>query len=285
MRQLKIKQDYTNRTSVALDKYLLDIAHEPMISIEEEIELARRIKEGDEEAKQKLVTANLRFVVSVAKQYQHRGMPLDDLIAEGNIGLIKAAELFDETRGFKFISYAVWWIRQSILDAIGNKSRVVRLPVSKENLLRNVNKIRQDYLQDYNREPSPEELSDVLEIPVSQINEVLAVSKRARSIDSPFDNEDDNSLVDVLPSKTPDTDHTVEYDESLHIDITTALNSLPMRCRDIIKMYFGIGCNNMGLTEIGKHFGLTRERTRQLVASSLQELSTGRSAQVLKSYL
>lgn len=284
MFQLKIKQEFTNRSSIALDKYLQDIAHEELIDVDKEIELAQRIKEGDEQAMQEMVKANLRFVVSVAKQYQGRGLSLDDLIEEGNIGLIKAAQRFDETKGFKFISYAVWWIRQCILEALEENVRIVRLPMNQENLLRNINKVRNNYLQEQNREPSEEEISEVLGVPANKIGEVIRLSKRYMSVDSPFEEGEDNSLADVIPSKHPDTDANLDK-ESLHEDIDKVLSLLPIRSRDIIKLNFGIGCEPLSLEDIGDHFGISRERTRQILYNSLKEISTSKSANILRAYL
>jgi RNA polymerase primary sigma factor len=284
MHQLKIRQEFTNRTSIALDKYLQDIAHEELIDVDKEIELAQRIKEGDEQAMQEMVKANLRFVVSVAKQYQGRGLSLDDLIEEGNIGLIKAAQRFDETKGFKFISYAVWWIRQCILEALEENVRIVRLPMNQENLLRNINKVRQNYLQEQNREPSDDEISEVLGVPANKIGEVIRLSKRYMSVDSPFEEGEDNSLADVIPSKHPDTDANLDK-ESLHKDIDKVLNLLPIRSRDIIKLNFGIGCEPLSLEDIGDHFGISRERTRQILYNSLESISTSESANILRTYL
>lgn len=284
IKQLKIKQEFTNRTSIALDKYLHDISQEEMVTIDEEIALAQRIKQGDEEALKALVTANLRFVVSVAKQYQGRGLSLDDLIEEGNIGLIKAAKKFDETKGFKFISYAVWWIRQSILEALSENVRIVRLPMNQENLLRNVNKVRGDYLQEFNREPSEDEISEVLGVEPSKIREVLKVSKRHMSMDMPFEEGDDNTLVEVIPSKTPSTDSNLDS-ESLSKDIDRVLSILPIRTRDIVKMNFGLGCQQLPLEDIGNYFGLSRERTRQLLYEAIEKLGESKGASMLRNYL
>ena len=284
IKQLKIKQEFTNRTSIALDKYLHDISQEEMVTIDEEIALAQRIKQGDEEALKALVTANLRFVVSVAKQYQGRGLSLDDLIEEGNIGLIKAAKKFDETKGFKFISYAVWWIRQSILEALSENVRIVRLPMNQENLLRNVNKVRGDYLQEFNREPSEDEISEVLGVEPSKIREVLKVSKRHMSMDMPFEEGDDNTLVEVIPSKTPSTDSNLDS-ESLSKDIDRVLSILPIRTRDIVKMNFGLGCQQLSLEDIGNYFGLSRERARQLLYEAIEKLGESKGASILRNYL
>lgn len=284
MHQLKIRQEFTNRTSIALDKYLQDIAHEELIDVDKEIELAQRIKEGDEQAMQEMVKANLRFVVSVAKQYQGRGLSLDDLIEEGNIGLIKAAQRFDETKGFKFISYAVWWIRQCILEALEENVRIVRLPMNQENLLRNINKVRQSYLQEQNREPSEDEISEVLGVPTNKIREIIRLSKRYMSVDSPFEEGEDNSLADVIPSKHPSTDSNLDK-ESLHKDIDKVLSLLPIRSRDIVKLNFGIGCEALSLDEIGNHFGISRERARQILYGSIEKLSNSESANILRTYL
>ena len=283
IKQLKIREEFTNRDSIALDKYLHDVGKESMISVDEEVELAQRIKEGDVEAKQALVKANLRFVVSVAKQYQGRGLSLDDLIQEGNLGLIKAAERFDETKGFKFISYAVWWIRQCILEALENM-RLVRLPLNKGNLLRNIYKIRDSYLQEFNREPTTEELSELLNEEPYKINEVLNIGRKPMSLDNPFDDDDDNTLENVVPNKTPTTDSSLQL-ESLRRDIDRALCDLPIRCRDIVKMNFGIQCEAKSLEEISEYFGISRERTRQLLSNSVESMSEGKKASLLRSYL
>ena len=282
IRQLKIREEFTNRSSIALDKYLQDISHEELIDVDKEIELAQRIKEGDEQAMQELVKANLRFVVSVAKQYQNRGLSLDDLIEEGNIGLIKAAQRFDETKGFKFISYAVWWIRQSILEALEENVRIVRLPMNQNNLLRSIYKVKHQFMQDYKRDPSDEEIADILGLPTSKISTVLRLSRKPMSVDCPFDEDDDNSLADILQSNIPHTDYKLEQ-ESLSKDIEELLKTLPIRTRDIIRLHFGMGCEVMSLEEIAKLYGMTRERVRQILYKTLQELS--HSAKKLRAYL
>lgn len=282
IRQLKIKEEFTNRSSIALDKYLQDISHEELIDVDKEIELAQRIKEGDEQAMQELVKANLRFVVSVAKQYQNRGLSLDDLIEEGNIGLIKAAQRFDETKGFKFISYAVWWIRQSILEALEENVRIVRLPMNQNNLLRSIYKVKHQFMQDFKRDPSDEEIAEILGLPTKKISMVLRLSKKPMSVDCPFDEDDDNSLADMLQSNIPHTDYKLEQ-ESLSKDIEELLKTLPIRTRDIIRLHFGMGCEVMSLEEIAKLYGMTRERVRQILYKTLQELS--HNAKELKVYL
>ena len=288
MRQLKIQKSITNRSSEALDKYLVEIGRAPLITIDEEIELAQKIKKGGpegERAKDKLVTANLRFVVSVAKQYQHQGLTLTDLIDEGNIGLIKAAQKFDETRGFKFISYAVWWIRQSILQALAEQSRIVRLPLNQVGSLNKISKAFSKFEQENERKPSPEELADELEIPVDKISDTLKVSGRHISVDAPFVEGEDNSLLDVLVNDdAPIADRSL-MNESLSKEIDRALATLTERESAIIKMFFGIGCQEMTLEEIGDKFGLTRERVRQIKEKAIRRLRQGTRSKLLKSYL
>ncbi|MBR4070412.1 MAG: RNA polymerase sigma factor RpoD/SigA, partial [Bacteroidaceae bacterium] len=258
MRQLKITKSITNRESASLDKYLQEIGREDLITVEEEVELAQRIKQGDHAALEKLTRANLRFVVSVAKQYQNQGLSLPDLINEGNLGLIKAAEKFDETRGFKFISYAVWWIRQSILQALAEQSRIVRLPLNQVGSLNKIGKALSKFEQENERKPSPEELAEELDIPVDKISDTLKVSGRHISVDAPFVEGEDNSLLDVLVNDdSPIADRSL-IDESLSKEIERALQLLQPREREIIKMVFGIGCQEMTLEEIGDKFGLTR---------------------------
>ncbi|MBQ5518181.1 MAG: RNA polymerase sigma factor RpoD/SigA, partial [Bacteroidales bacterium] len=242
MRQLKITKSITNRESASLDKYLQEIGREELITVEEEVELAQRIKKGDQEALDKLTRANLRFVVSVAKQYQNQGISLPDLINEGNLGLIKAAEKFDETRGFKFISYAVWWIRQSILQALAEQSRIVRLPLNQVGSLNKINKALSQFEQQYERQPSPDELAEMLEIPREKIADTLRVSGRHVSVDAPFVDGEDNSLLDVLVNNdSPNADKGL-VNESLNTEIERALSTLTERERDIVKYFFGIGC-------------------------------------------
>ena len=285
MRQLKITKSITNRESASLDKYLQEIGREDLITVEEEVELAQRIKQGDHAALEKLTRANLRFVVSVAKQYQNQGLSLPDLINEGNLGLIKAAERFDETRGFKFISYAVWWIRQSILQALAEQSRIVRLPLNQVGSLNKISKALSKFEQENERKPSPEELAEELDIPVDKISDTLKVSGRHISVDAPFVEGEDNSLLDVLVNDdSPIADRTL-IDESLSKEIERALQLLQPREREIIKMVFGIGCQEMTLEEIGDKFGLTRERVRQIKEKAIRHLRQKAQSQLLKSYL
>ena len=285
MRQLKITKSITNRESASLDKYLQEIGREDLITVEEEVELAQAIKKGDRKALEKLTRANLRFVVSVAKQYQNQGLSLPDLINEGNLGLIKAAEKFDETRGFKFISYAVWWIRQPILQALAEQSRIVRLPLNQVGSLNKIGKVLSRFEQENERRPSTEELAEELDIPVEKITDTLKVSGRHVSVDAPFVEGEDNSLLDVLVNEdTPNTDGTLMY-ESLSREIDRALATLTERESDIIKMFFGIGCQEVTLEEIGDKFGLTRERVRQIKEKAIRRLRQGTRSKLLKSYL
>ena len=285
MRQLKITKSITNRESASLDKYLQEIGREDLITVEEEVELAEAIKKGDRKALEKLTKANLRFVVSVAKQYQNQGLSLPDLINEGNLGLIKAAEKFDETRGFKFISYAVWWIRQSILQALAEQSRIVRLPLNQVGSLNKIGKVLSRFEQENERRPSAEELAEELDIPVDKITDTLKVSGRHVSVDAPFVEGEDNSLLDVLVNEdTPNTDGTLMY-ESLSREIDRALATLTERESDIIKMFFGIGCQEVTLEEIGDKFGLTRERVRQIKEKAIRRLRQGTRSKLLKTYL
>ena len=285
MRQLKITKSITNRESASLDKYLQEIGKEELISVEEEVELAQRIKKGDQAALEKLTRANLRFVVSVAKQYQNQGLSLPDLINEGNLGLIKAAEKFDETRGFKFISYAVWWIRQSILQALAEQSRIVRLPLNQVGSLNKINKAYSKFEQEHERRPSPEELADQLELPADKVAYTLRLSGRHVSVDAPFVDGEDNSLLDVLINNdSPNADRTL-IDESLAREIDRSLATLTEREADIIRMFFGIGCQEMTLEEIGEHFGLTRERVRQIKEKAIRRLRHTSRSKLLKTYL
>ena len=259
MRQLKITKSITNRESASLDKYLQEIGKEDLITVEEEVELAQRIRKGDQRALEKLTRANLRFVVSVAKQYQNQGLSLPDLINEGNLGLIKAAEKFDETRGFKFISYAVWWIRQSILQALAEQSRIVRLPLNQVGSLNKINKAFSRFEQEHERRPSPEELAETLDLPAEKVADTLRVSGRHISVDAPFVEGEDNSLLDVLVNDdSPVADKTL-INESLSTEVERALATLTERERDIIRLFFGINCQEMTLEEIGEKFGLTRD--------------------------
>ena len=285
MRQLKITKSITNRESASLDKYLQEIGREELITVEEEVELAQRIKKGDQEALEKLTRANLRFVVSVAKQYQNQGLSLPDLINEGNLGLIKAAEKFDETRGFKFISYAVWWIRQSILQALAEQSRIVRLPLNQVGSLNKINKALSKFEQENERMPSSDELAEILGIPREKINDTLRVSGRHVSVDAPFVDGEDNSLLDVLVNNdSPNADKGL-VNESLNKEIERALSTLTERERDIVRYFFGIGCQEMTLEEIGEHFGLTRERVRQIKEKAIRRLRHRARSKLLKSYL
>ncbi|MCH4155103.1 MAG: RNA polymerase sigma factor RpoD/SigA [Muribaculaceae bacterium] len=285
MRQLKITKSITNRESASLDKYLQEIGREELITVEEEVELAQKIRKGDRKALDKLTRANLRFVVSVAKQYQNQGLSLPDLINEGNLGLIKAAQKFDETRGFKFISYAVWWIRQSILQALAEQSRIVRLPLNQVGSLNKIGKALSKFEQENERRPSAEELAEKLDIPVDKISDTLKVSGRHVSVDAPFVDGEENSLLDVLPNEdTPLTDDSLN-DESLSKEIDRALNQLHERERDILKMFFGIGYpEEMTLEEIGAKFDLTRERVRQIKEKAIRRLK-GQKSKLLKSFL
>ncbi|MBP3548780.1 MAG: RNA polymerase sigma factor RpoD/SigA [Rikenellaceae bacterium] len=285
MRQLKITKSITNRESASLDKYLQEIGKEDLITVEEEVELAQRIKKGDQEALEKLTKANLRFVVSVAKQYQNQGLSLPDLINEGNLGLIKAAEKFDETRGFKFISYAVWWIRQSILQALAEQSRIVRLPLNQVGSLNKINKAFARFEQENERTPSPEELANALELPKEKVSDTLRVAGRHVSVDAPFADGEDNSLLDVLVNTdSPNADRGL-INESLSTEVERALSTLTDREKDIIKYFFGIGCQEMTLEEIGEKFGLTRERVRQIKEKAIRRLRHSSRSKLLKSYL
>ena len=285
MRQLKITKSITNRESASLDKYLQEIGKEDLITVEEEVELAQRIKKGDQEALEKLTKANLRFVVSVAKQYQNQGLSLPDLINEGNLGLIKAAEKFDETRGFKFISYAVWWIRQSILQALAEQSRIVRLPLNQVGSLNKINKAFARFEPENERTPSPEELANVLDLPKEKVSDTLRVSGRHVSVDAPFSDGEDNNLLDVLVNTdSPNADRGL-INESLSTEVERALATLTDRERDIIRYFFGIGCPEMTLEEIGEKFGLTRERVRQIKEKAIRRLRHSSRNKFLKSYL
>ena len=285
MRQLKITQSITNRESQSLDKYLHEIGKVDLITAEEEVILAQKIREGDQAALERLTKTNLRFVVSVAKQYQNQGLTLGDLINEGNLGLIKAAKRFDETKGFKFISYAVWWIRQSILQAIAEQSRIVRLPLNQVGSLSKISKAFSKLEQEYEREPSPEELADILETTVDKISDTLSNSGRHVSMDAPFVQGEENTLLDVLDNKEPNTD-AVLIDESLAEEIKRSLSSLTEREREIIMLFFGLGAGSpFSLEEIGEKFNLTRERVRQIKDKALQRLRHTSRSKILKSYL
>ncbi len=285
MRQLKITKSITNRESASLDKYLQEIGREELITVEEEVELAQRIKKGDQTALEKLTRANLRFVVSVAKQYQNQGLSLPDLINEGNLGLIKAAEKFDETRGFKFISYAVWWIRQSILQALAEQSRIVRLPLNQVGSLNKINKELSKFEQENERRPSADELAERLDLPTDKVSDTLRVSGRHISVDAPFVEGEDNNLLDVLVNDdSPNADRAL-ISESLSREIDRALGTLTDRESDIVKLFFGIGGQEMTLEEIGERFGLTRERVRQIKEKAIRRLRHTSRSKLLKGYL
>ena len=285
MRQLKIIQSITNRESASLDKYLQEIGREDLVSIEEEIELAQRIRKGDRKALERLTKANLRGVVSVAKQYQNQGLSLPDLINEGNLGLIKAAEKFDETRGFKFISYAVWWIRQSILQAIAEQSRIVRLPLNQVGSVNKINRLLNKFEQENERRPSVEELSAQIDLPEEKIDDALKAPSRHISVDAPFVEGEDNSLLDVLINDdAPTTDRSLVL-ESLHTEIKSALKGLNERERNVLEAFYGIDQPEMTLEEIGVKYGLTRERVRQIKEKAIRRLRANTNNKVLKAYL
>jgi RNA polymerase primary sigma factor len=287
MRQLKITKSITNRESQSLEKYLQEIGKVDLLTPEKEVDLAKKIKQGDQIALETLTKANLRFVVSVAKQYQNQGLSLSDLINEGNLGLIKAAQRFDETRGFKFISYAVWWIRQSILQALAEQSRIVRLPLNKVGSLNKINRAFSQLEQEFEREPSSEELATILEISADEVETTLGVAARHVSMDAPFVDGEDNSLLDVLENpNTPGTDAGLEYLESLRREIDRSLGTLTDRQADVIKLYFGIGVEHpLSLEDIGDRFGLTRERVRQIKDKAINKLRSASRSKLLKHYL
>jgi RNA polymerase primary sigma factor len=286
MRQLKITKSITNRESASLDKYLQEIGREELITAEEEVILAKKIKDGDQSALEKLTRANLRFVVSVAKQYQNQGLSLPDLINEGNLGLIKAARRFDETRGFKFISYAVWWIRQSILQALAEQSRIVRLPLNQVGSLNKINKAYSKLEQQFEREPSAEELADILDLPIDKVSDTMKVSGRHVSMDAPFANGEESSLLDVLVNLDSPKADTGLMNESLSKEIDRALSTLTERERDVVKLFFGIGLNHgLTLEEIGDKFDLTRERVRQIKEKAIRRLRHSSRSKLLQQYL
>lgn len=286
MRQLKITKQVTNRETASLDKYLQEIGKVELITAEEEVELARRIKQGDRAALEKLTKANLRFVVSVSKQYQNQGLSLPDLINEGNLGLIKAAQRFDETRGFKFISYAVWWIRQSILQALAEQSRIVRLPLNKIGSINKINKAYAKLEQEYEREPNSEEIAEVLEITETEVKESLKNAGRHISMDAPLVQDEDNTMYDVLRSEESVTPETELLYESLRKEIDRAISTLTPREADVIRLYFGLnGSHPMTLEEIGEKFELTRERVRQIKEKAIRRLKHTSRSKILKSYL
>ena len=285
MRQLKITKSITNRESASLDKYLQEIGHEELISVEEEAELSRRIKNGDKKALEKLTKANLRFVVSVAKQYQNQGLSLPDLINEGNLGLIKAAEKFDETRGFKFISYAVWWIRQSILQAIAEQSRIVRLPLNQIGSVNKINRLLNKFEQENERHPSIYEIAEKVDIPEDKIIDAMQMNKRQISVDAPLADSDNTSYIDILPNNlSTNTDNNLVL-QSLRDEIACALNALNEREKNVIEAYFGINQPECTLEEIGQKYGLTRERVRQIREKAIRKLRQNTKNKILKTYL
>lgn len=285
MRQLKITKSITNRESDSLDKYLQEIGREEMISMEEEVELAQRIRKGDRKALEKLTRANLRFVVSVAKQYQNQGLSLPDLINEGNVGLIKAAERFDETRGFKFISYAVWWIRQSILQALAEQSRIVRLPLNQTGAANKISRAQSKFEQENERRPNIDELSEVVDLPMEKIGEAMTANTHHVSVDAPFAEGDDNSLLDVMINENSPMADRQLVKESLRAEIETALKLLNERERNIVQAFFGINQPEMTLDEIGDKYGLTRERVRQIKEKAIRRLRNSTKNKLLKTYL
>lgn len=285
MRQLKISKSITNRESASLDKYLQEIGHEELLSVEEEVELAQKIKKGDRRALERLTRANLRFVVSVAKQYQNQGLSLPDLINEGNVGLIKAAEKFDETRGFKFISYAVWWIRQSILQAIAEQSRIVRLPLNQVGSVNKINRELNKFEQEHERRPSVDEIADRIDLPEEKIEEAMKANNRHVSMDAPFVDGEDNSLLDVLAdSNMPMADKAL-VQESLRKEIDRAIDLLNDREQKVVRAFFGIGSPEMTLEEIGDKYNLTRERVRQIKEKAIRRLRHNTKNKLLKTYL
>lgn len=287
MRQLKISKSITNRESQSIEKYLQEIGKEDLLTPEEEVHLARRIRQGDQLALEKLTRANLRFVVSVAKQYQNNSLSLNDLINEGNLGLVKAAQKFDETRGFKFISYAVWWIRQSIIQALAEHSRMVRLPLNKVGSLTKINKIFSELEQKYQREPTPEEVAQVMGITVEEVEATLGISARHVSMDAPFTDGESNALIDVLENiNAEQTDKHLDYKDSLRIETERTLASLTDREREVIKLFFGIGVEHpMTLEDIGDQLGITRERIRQIKDKAITKLRSQSRSKSLKAYL
>lgn len=285
MRQLKITKSITNRESASLEKYLQEIGHENLISTEEEVELAQRIKKGDRKALEKLTKANLRFVVSVAKQYQNQGLSLPDLINEGNVGLIKAAEKFDETRGFKFISYAVWWIRQSILQAIAEQSRIVRLPLNQVGSVNKIKRMMGKFEQEHERQPNIEEIAEEVDLPKEKIEDAMKAPGRHVSVDAPLVDGEENNLLNVIANNdSPMADRQL-VNESLKEEITQALRTLTEREALVVKAFFGIGEKELSLEEIGDKYGLTRERVRQIKEKAIRRLRNNTSSKTLKTYL
>lgn len=287
MRQLKITKSITNRESQSLEKYLQEIGKVELITSEEEVKLARKIKEGCQKSLDRLTKANLRFVVSVAKQYQNQGLSLPDLINEGNVGLIKAAQRFDETRGFKFISYAVWWIRQSILQALAEQSRIVRLPLNKVGLTNRIQKAYSQLEQQFEREPSAEELAELLQMDLEEVSATLGISARHVSVDTPMSEGEDNTLLDVLENPNAEkTDGLLVHNESLKTEIDRSLKTLTERQKEVICFFFGIGVDHpMSLEDIGEKFHLTRERVRQIKDKAITKLKTSTRCNLLRTYL
>lgn len=285
MRQLKISKSITNRESASLEKYLQEIGHQDLLTADEEVELAQQIKKGDRKALERLTKANLRFVVSVAKQYQNKGLSLPDLINEGNLGLIKAAERYDETRGFKFISYAVWWIRQSILQAIAEQSRIVRLPLNQVGSVNRIARELNKFEQENERKPSVEEMADRIDLPEEKIAEAMKINTHHVSMDAPFADGEDNSLLDFLPNTdSPSTDNVLDQ-ESLRTEIGRVLDVLNDREQKVIKAFFGIGMQEMTLEEIGDKYNLTRERVRQIKEKAIRRLRYNTKSKTLKTYV
>ena len=287
MRQLKISKSITNRESQSIEKYLQEIGKVDLLTAEEEVELAKKIKQGDQESLEKLVKANLRFVVSVAKQYQNQSLSLNDLINEGNVGLVKAAQKFDETRGFKFISYAVWWIRQSIMQALAEQSRLVRLPLNKIGSLTKIHKAFAQLEQQYERDPSEDELGEILEMDPNEVKSTMGVSSRHVSVDAPFVDGESNSLLDVLENANADqTDEHLTYQDSLRIECERSLGTLTEREREVVRMFFGIGLDHpMTLEDIGEALDITRERVRQIKDKAINKLRSTHRSKGLKTYL
>ena len=285
MRQLKISNSFTNRESASLDKYLQEIGHEELLSVDEEVELAQKIRKGDRRALERLTRANLRFVVSVAKQYQNQGLSLPDLINEGNVGLIKAAEKFDETRGFKFISYAVWWIRQSILQAIAEQSRIVRLPLNQVGSVNKINRELNKFEQEHERRPSVDEIADRIDLPEEKVEEAMKANNRHVSMDAPFVDGEDNSLLDVLADNDMPMADKALVQESLRKEIDRAIELLNDREQKVVRAFFGIGSPEMTLEEIGDKYNLTRERVRQIKEKAIRRLRHNTKNKLLKTYL
>ena len=285
MRQLKISKSITNRESASLDKYLQEIGHEELLSVDEEVELAQKIRKGDRRALERLTRANLRFVVSVAKQYQNQGLSLPDLINEGNVGLIKAAEKFDETRGFKFISYAVWWIRQSILQAIAEQSRIVRLPLNQVGSVNKINRELNKFEQEHERRPSVDEIADRIDLPEEKVEEAMKANNRHVSMDAPFVDGEANSLLDVLADNDMPMADKALVQESLRKEIDRAIELLNDREQKVVRAFFGIGSPEMTLEEIGEKYNLTRERVRQIKEKAIRRLRHNTKNKLLKTYL